>query len=116
MTDTKRHVLDGLMTPKELADRGVLSLLNQRKFRGDGSLKYCRIGRKIFYGENHISDFLALFESNRQKRTVEDRGAIFTERLKKLNEKNQAVSGGKRAPLNLDEFYLPVNPSNDEQR
>jgi hypothetical protein len=61
--DQTQSLLDTLFTPKQLAECGVLSLVTQWKEREKGRLKYCRIGRKILYSEKHISDYLALCES-----------------------------------------------------
>jgi hypothetical protein len=61
--NNNKNFLENLITPKELAERGVLSLVTQWKERNRGRLKFYQIGRKILYDERHISDFLTLCES-----------------------------------------------------
>lgn len=56
---------DRLYTPKELAEKRVLSLVQQWKERKTGRLACYRIGRKILYSERHISDFLRICEVRR---------------------------------------------------
>ena len=56
-----------LFTPKELDEKGVLSLVTQWKERELGRLKCYRFGRKILYGEKHLADYFALNESNAQE-------------------------------------------------
>ena len=61
------NLLDKLYTPKQIAERGILSLVTQWKERNNGRLKYYQMGRKILYSESHISDYLGLCESELQK-------------------------------------------------
>jgi len=61
--EAPKNLLDTLYTPKQLADRGILSRVTQWKEREKGRLKYCQIGRKILYSEKHLADYLALCES-----------------------------------------------------
>jgi hypothetical protein len=56
---------DKLLSPKELDEMKILSLVQQWKERKAGRLKCYRIGTtKILYSPKHISDYLALCESN----------------------------------------------------
>jgi hypothetical protein len=55
--------LDGLSTPKQIADRGILSLVAQWKERKRGRLKFYQIGRKILYNDQHIFEFLESCEN-----------------------------------------------------
>lgn len=58
-----------LLTPKELAEMKVLSLVQQWKERKAGRLKCYRIGRKILYGSiTHLAPYLALCESNEENK------------------------------------------------
>jgi hypothetical protein len=59
----KDNLLDKLYTPKQIAERGILSLVTQWKERNNGRLKFYQIGRKILYSEAHISEYLSLCES-----------------------------------------------------
>ena len=60
------NLLDKLYTPKQIAERGILSLVTQWKERNSGRLKFYQMGRKILYSETHISDYLGLCESELQ--------------------------------------------------
>lgn len=60
------NILDNLFTPKQLAEKGVLSLVTQWSERDKGRLKFCQIGRKILYTQAHITDYLALCEREAQ--------------------------------------------------
>lgn len=66
MNQKQANLLDTLYTPKQVAERGILSLVTQWKERENGRLKFCRSGRKILYSEQHISDYLALCELEAQ--------------------------------------------------
>lgn len=57
------NLLDKLFTPKQIADRGILSLVTQWKEREKGRLKFYRIGRKILYSEAHVNGYLAQCET-----------------------------------------------------
>jgi hypothetical protein len=57
--------LERLHTPRQLADRRILSLVTQWKMRKNGRLKFYQIGTKILYSDRHIQDFLSLCESPR---------------------------------------------------
>lgn len=55
-----------LTTPKELADKKIISEVKQYEERKLGRLKCIRIGTKILYRASHISDYLDLCEQNSQ--------------------------------------------------
>ena len=55
-------LLDKLFTPKQLADKNIMSLVSQWQKRKSGELKFYRIGRKILYSEAQINDYLAQSE------------------------------------------------------
>lgn len=50
-------------TPKDLAEKGIMSKTKQWQEREDGKLKCFRVGKKIFYSEKHLQDY---FESSEQ--------------------------------------------------
>lgn len=57
--------LKGLMTPRELEQKGILSQATQWKRRKDGTLKFYRIGNKIFYHPvEHIDEYFKQNEGN----------------------------------------------------
>lgn len=51
-----------LLSPKEVAEAGLLSLTAQWSLRKSGDLTYLRIGKKIFYRESDIQSFLGRCE------------------------------------------------------
>lgn len=57
------NILDRLFTPKQLAERGFLSLASQWKEREKGRLKCFKLGSKIFYNEQQIADYLSRCET-----------------------------------------------------
>lgn len=57
--------LDQFYTPKQIATRGLLSLVTQWKERNKGRLKFYQIGTKILYSDRQISEFLALCERSK---------------------------------------------------
>lgn len=74
------NLLDKLFTPKQIAERGIISLVTQWKEREKGRLEYYQIGRRILYSEDHINDFLALCESDAQPKTAEKSARKFKNR------------------------------------
>ena len=48
-----------LITPNQLANMGILSLVAQWQLRKSGALQHYRVGRKILYSQRHIDGFLA---------------------------------------------------------
>lgn len=62
-TDNSLGLLDRLFTPKQLAQRGIMSLVRQWQERRSGRLGYFQLGRRIFYSQKHLSDYLADCES-----------------------------------------------------
>lgn len=49
-----------LTTPNELANANVgLSLVTQWQKRKSGELKFLRVGKKIFYTPEHLTEFFA---------------------------------------------------------
>jgi hypothetical protein len=50
-----------LLTPRQVAESGLISLVKQWQMRKTGELEYLRIGRKIFYKSEHIQK---LFENS----------------------------------------------------
>lgn len=67
MAENQENLLDKLFTPKQIADRGILSLVMQWKKRSSGQLKFYQVGRKILYSEKHIKDYLASCETRSLK-------------------------------------------------
>ncbi len=68
-----------LFTPKELDEKKIISLVQQWKERERGRLKCYRIGRKILYGEQHITDFLKACENKpnlESEEHIEDRSDV----------------------------------------
>jgi hypothetical protein len=63
----KENLLDRLFTPKQIADRGIFSLVTQWKEREKGRLKFYRIGRKILYSESQINGYLSLCGSGTEQ-------------------------------------------------
>lgn len=63
-----KSLLDQLFTPRQIAQRGILSLVRQWQERNAGKLEYYRIGRKILYSETHISNYLRSCESTESRR------------------------------------------------
>ncbi len=57
-------IFDKIYTPKQIAARGIISLVTQWRERERGRLNFFQIGRKILYSEIHIEDFLALCEKD----------------------------------------------------
>jgi hypothetical protein len=72
-----------LITPKELANAGVISTVKQWEERKAGRLNCYRIGAKVLYGQKHIDEYLALCEQGRQ-----------------TNSKNQNTGGKNDATQN----------------
>lgn len=66
-TGNNTNFLDRLFTPKQLADRRIMSLVTQWKNRNNGLLKFYQVGTKIFYEERHIQAFFSLCEKEDQK-------------------------------------------------
>lgn len=65
--DNKTEImLEKIYTPKQIAARGIISLVTQWRERERGRLKFFQIGRKILYSDIHIADFLALCEQDGQ--------------------------------------------------
>lgn len=60
-----------LFTPKQVAEKKILSLVQQWKERKLGRLNCYRIGKKILYSEKHLTDHLALCESNQESEVNE---------------------------------------------
>lgn len=58
LQEMQTTLIDQLYTPKDLAKRGIMSLVTQWKERERGRLKFYQMGRKILYSEAHIKDFL----------------------------------------------------------
>lgn len=57
--------LDQLFTPKQIAQRGIMSLVMQWKERSSGQLEFYKIGRRVLYSEQHILNYLAQRESKK---------------------------------------------------
>jgi hypothetical protein len=57
------NITEQLLSPKQLADKKILSLVQQWKERDRGRLKCYRIGRKILYSQKHLADYFDLCES-----------------------------------------------------
>ncbi len=66
-------ILDKIYTPKEIAARGIISLVTQWRERARGRLKFFQIGRKILYSDIHITDFLALCEKDGRNKNEKGR-------------------------------------------
>lgn len=74
MADTEKVIgsavkkfTERLYTPKELDKQKILSLVQQWKERERGRLQCYRIGRKILYGEHHLTEYFALCETKKRK-------------------------------------------------
>lgn len=59
---SKIDFLETLYSPKELAEKGIISLVFQWQMRKEGKLSYYKLGSKILYSEKHLQDFFALCE------------------------------------------------------
>jgi hypothetical protein len=59
---SENDLLEKLYTPKELDERGIISLVYQWQMRKSGKLNYYKLGTKILYSEKHLKDFFALCE------------------------------------------------------
>ena len=46
-----------LLTPKEVAESGLISLVKQWDLRRRGLLEFIRVGRRIFYSEEALNRF-----------------------------------------------------------
>lgn len=82
MQEKQANLLDTLYTPKQLAARGILSLVTQWKERDRKRLKFYQFGRKIFYSEAHIQEYLSLCETKASSK-IDEKNA---EKLKKANQ------------------------------
>jgi hypothetical protein len=58
-----REAGEQLYTPKDLAERGIMSHVKQWSERKAGRLGFLRIGRKILYRQSHVDSYFALCES-----------------------------------------------------
>lgn len=51
-----------LISSKEFRDLTGLSRMTETRHRVSGSLGFYKIGSRVFYSQQHISDFLARYE------------------------------------------------------
>jgi hypothetical protein len=63
-----KHLDETLATPKDLADKNIMSLAYQWRQRKKGKLKFYQVGRKILYSEKHLQDFFASCEQNSEQK------------------------------------------------
>ncbi len=61
-----REAGEKLYTPKEIAERGIMSPVKQWQERKAGRLQAYRIGRKVLYGQRHLDAYFAACESGGQ--------------------------------------------------
>jgi hypothetical protein len=64
--EAEKKIEETLRTPQELADAGIMSRDRQWQERKRGRLKFYQLGRKIFYSDQHIKEYLAACEQNVQ--------------------------------------------------
>lgn len=79
------NLLDTLYTPKQIADRGIMSLVTQWKERDRKRLKFYQFGRKIYYSEAHLQEYLDLCETKAEAK-IDDKNAA------KMKEANQPAN------------------------
>lgn len=69
----EREILnEKFYTPRDLEERHIASQSKQVELRKNGDIKFCRIGKKVFYAESHLREFLNL-EANAE--TAQAKGA-----------------------------------------
>jgi hypothetical protein len=70
-----REAGERLYTPKDIAERGIMSHVKQWQERKAGRLLAYRVGRKVLYGQRHLDAYFAACESAGQAPKGDERDA-----------------------------------------
>lgn len=59
-----------LLTPKNVAELGIMSYVKQWQERKAGRLNHYKIGKKIFYSQAHIETYLKACEQCKESESL----------------------------------------------
>jgi excisionase family DNA binding protein len=74
MQATKRH--PNLLSEKQAAKRLGVARITLLRARGEGRIRFFRIGTRVLYDEGQLAEFLAKCERNPLSRSADHRGKL----------------------------------------